>query len=149
MFSSRWRTFKWHWRLQIREPNYSRNNEVNTFAPGFVCYHYASKAKFLISHRFFFWVNPVEKRYTIVSAVLRQQMKSDVMTYFGLTARSAAYYTAGSPFNPKIKSNRWSDVLRFACWISSHLGLHHFYVSQSDITCKCYVLYVMKNTVVA
>jgi hypothetical protein len=29
------------------------------------------------------------KMYTIFSAVQRQQRKSDVMTYFGLTARSA------------------------------------------------------------
>jgi hypothetical protein len=30
--------------------------------------------------------------YTIFSAVQRQQRKSDVMTYFGLTACSAVYY---------------------------------------------------------
>jgi hypothetical protein len=30
--------------------------------------------------------------YTIFSAVLRQQRKSDVMTYFGHSARSAVYY---------------------------------------------------------
>jgi hypothetical protein len=34
--------------------------------------------------------------YTIVSAVLRQQKESDVMTSFGLSARSAVYYEAGS-----------------------------------------------------
>jgi hypothetical protein len=34
--------------------------------------------------------------YTIFSAVLRQQRKSDVMTSFGLTAHSAVYYQAGS-----------------------------------------------------
>jgi hypothetical protein len=39
--------------------------------------------------------------YTIVSAVLRQQRKSDVMTYFGLTARSAIYYEADSPLQMK------------------------------------------------
>jgi hypothetical protein len=36
------------------------------------------------------------KMYPIFSAVLRQQRKSDVMTYFGHTARSAIYYKAGS-----------------------------------------------------
>jgi hypothetical protein len=30
--------------------------------------------------------------YTIFSVVQRQQRKSDVMTYFGLTACSAVYY---------------------------------------------------------
>jgi hypothetical protein len=35
--------------------------------------------------------------YTIFSAVLRQQMKCDVMAYFGHTARSAVYYKTGSP----------------------------------------------------
>jgi hypothetical protein len=35
--------------------------------------------------------------YTIVSAVLRQQRKSDVMTSFGHSARSTVYYQAGSP----------------------------------------------------
>jgi hypothetical protein len=35
------------------------------------------------------------KMYTIFSAVQRQLMKSDVITYFGLTARSAIYYHAG------------------------------------------------------
>jgi hypothetical protein len=30
--------------------------------------------------------------YTILSAVQRQQRKSDVMTYFGLAACSAVYY---------------------------------------------------------
>jgi hypothetical protein len=30
--------------------------------------------------------------YTIFSAVQRKQRKSDVMTYFGLTACSAVYY---------------------------------------------------------
>jgi hypothetical protein len=34
--------------------------------------------------------------YTIFSAVLRQQRKSDVMTYFGHSSRSAVYYKAGS-----------------------------------------------------
>jgi hypothetical protein len=32
------------------------------------------------------------KMYTICSAVLRQQRKIDVMTYFGHTARSTVYY---------------------------------------------------------
>jgi hypothetical protein len=31
--------------------------------------------------------------------VLRQQGKSDVMTYFGLSARSAVYYQAGLPLH--------------------------------------------------
>jgi hypothetical protein len=35
--------------------------------------------------------------YTIFSAVLRQQRKSDVMMYFGFSARSAVYYESGSP----------------------------------------------------
>jgi hypothetical protein len=46
----------------------------------------------------FIWINPVEKMYTIFSAVLCQQKESDVMTYFGLTARSAVYYQASSQF---------------------------------------------------
>jgi hypothetical protein len=55
-------------------------------------YHHASNAKFSTSHRFlrvknlqdagidnvFFWINPCRKMYTIISAVLRQQRKSDV-----------------------------------------------------------------------
>jgi hypothetical protein len=32
------------------------------------------------------------KMYTILSSVQRRQRKSDVMTYFGLTACSAVYY---------------------------------------------------------
>jgi hypothetical protein len=40
----------------------------------------------------FSWENPSRKMYTIFSAVQRQQSKSDVMTYFGLTACSAVYY---------------------------------------------------------
>jgi hypothetical protein len=36
--------------------------------------------------------------YTIFSAVLRQQRKSDVMTSFGDSACSAVYYKAGFPF---------------------------------------------------
>jgi hypothetical protein len=35
--------------------------------------------------------------YTNFSAVLRQQRKSDVMTYFGHSTRSAVYLRAGSP----------------------------------------------------
>jgi hypothetical protein len=38
------------------------------------------------------------KMYTIFSAVLRQQRESDVMRYFGHSARSAIYYQAGSPY---------------------------------------------------
>jgi hypothetical protein len=41
------------------------------------------------------------KMYTIFSAVLRQQGKSDVITSFGHTARSAIYYQAGSPLSNK------------------------------------------------
>jgi hypothetical protein len=37
------------------------------------------------------------KMYTIFSAVLRQQRKCDVMTYFGRSDRSAVYYKADSP----------------------------------------------------
>jgi hypothetical protein len=75
-------------------------------------YHHTSNAEFSISHRLYviinnlqdadidnvlFWINHVEKcTYTIVSAVRRQQRKSDVMTYFGHSARSAVYYKAGS-----------------------------------------------------
>jgi hypothetical protein len=40
------------------------------------------------------------KMYTIFSAVLRQQRKSEIMTSsFGHTARSAIYYQAGFPLN--------------------------------------------------
>jgi hypothetical protein len=63
---------------------------------------------FSISHRFyvqgasidnvFFWINPVEKYvYTIVSAVKRQQRKSDVMTSIGHSAQNAVCYKASSP----------------------------------------------------
>jgi hypothetical protein len=44
----------------------------------------------------FFWINPVENAYDL-SVVQCQQRKSDVMTSFGHTARSAVYYQAGSP----------------------------------------------------
>jgi hypothetical protein len=44
----------------------------------------------------FFLEISCRKMYTIFSAVQRQQRKSDVMTYFGLTAFSAVYYHAGS-----------------------------------------------------
>jgi hypothetical protein len=37
---------------------------------------------------------------TIFSAVLRQQWKSDVMTCFGRSTRSAVYYEADSPLIP-------------------------------------------------
>jgi hypothetical protein len=53
-------------------------------------------------------INPVEKMYTIFSAVLRQQAKSDVMTCFGNSARSAVYYQAGSPFV--------TDIFIFCFW---------------------------------
>jgi hypothetical protein len=36
-------------------------------------------------------------RFTIFSAVLRQQRKSDIITSFGQSVRSAIYYKAGSP----------------------------------------------------
>jgi hypothetical protein len=39
--------------------------------------------------------------YTIFSAVLRQQRKSDVMTSFGHSAHSAVYNKAGSPYSIK------------------------------------------------
>jgi hypothetical protein len=68
-------------------------------------YHHASNAKFSISHRFFVWKicwrrytqcflldKSCRKMYTIFSTVLRQLMKSDVMTSSGLSARSAVYY---------------------------------------------------------
>jgi hypothetical protein len=41
------------------------------------------------------------KMYTIFSAVLRQQRKSDVMTSFGHSARSAVYYQADSLFTSR------------------------------------------------
>jgi hypothetical protein len=43
----------------------------------------------------FSWRNPIQM-YTIFSAVLRQQRKSDVMTSFSHSDRSAVYYEAGS-----------------------------------------------------
>jgi hypothetical protein len=46
----------------------------------------------------FFWINPVEI-YTIFSAVLHEQSKSDIMMSFGHPARSAVCYKAGFPFN--------------------------------------------------
>jgi hypothetical protein len=53
------------------------------------------------------------KMYTIFSAVLRQQRKSDVMTSFGQSARSTVYYTASSHW--KGQNNRayftWKDIL--------------------------------------
>jgi hypothetical protein len=45
----------------------------------------------------FFVINPAENMYTIFSAVLHRQSKSDVMMYCGIYARSAIYYEAGSP----------------------------------------------------
>jgi hypothetical protein len=44
----------------------------------------------------FFLEKSCRKMYTIFSAVQHQQRKSDVITYFGLTACSAVYYHAGS-----------------------------------------------------
>jgi hypothetical protein len=44
----------------------------------------------------FLWDNSCRKMYTIFSAMLRQQRKSDVMTSFSLTTRSAVYYKADS-----------------------------------------------------
>jgi hypothetical protein len=44
----------------------------------------------------FFLKKSCRNMYTIFSAVQRQQRKSDVMTYFGVTACSAVYYHAGS-----------------------------------------------------
>jgi hypothetical protein len=38
-------------------------------------------------------------KYMIFFAVLRQQRKSDVMTYFGHSSRSAVCYKAGSQLN--------------------------------------------------
>jgi hypothetical protein len=44
----------------------------------------------------------------IFSVVLRQQRKSDVMTSFGVSARSAVYYEAGSRLEPiKIFFSFW------------------------------------------
>jgi hypothetical protein len=55
------------------------------------------------------------KMYTIFSAVLRQQRKSDVMTSFGHSARSAVYYQAGSPYlnlpNSLCFTHRYWNVL--------------------------------------
>jgi hypothetical protein len=56
----------------------------------------------------FFWINPVEK--CIFSAVLCQQRKSDVMTNFGHSARSAVYYEAGSPLLV-------TSFFAFLCWL--------------------------------
>jgi hypothetical protein len=47
--------------------------------------------------------------YTIFSAVLRQQRKSDVMTSLGSSARSAIYY-AGSPLQiSRERENGYKD----------------------------------------
>jgi hypothetical protein len=66
---------------------------------------------FSISHRFFVWKisarrrkcflwdNSCGKTYTILSAVLRQQRKSDVMTSFGHSARSTVYCKAVFPLS--------------------------------------------------
>jgi hypothetical protein len=73
-------------------------------------YHHASAAKFSISHSVFLYEKSAGRQYrqcflldkscrkmhTIFSAVLRQQRKCDVMTYFGHYARSAIYHKAGS-----------------------------------------------------
>jgi hypothetical protein len=45
--------------------------------------------------------------YTIFSAVQRQQRKSDAMTYFGLTARSAVYYHADSSLFHNMNAKGW------------------------------------------
>jgi hypothetical protein len=67
------------------------------------------------------------KIHTIFFAVQRQQRKSDVMTYFGLTACSAVYYHAGSSlrfyliffyFNqirPKIKKRIKKRIIHHNC----------------------------------
>jgi hypothetical protein len=48
-------------------------------------------------HRQYFLLDKsCRKMYTIYSAVLRQQRKSDVMRYFGHTARSAVYFKPDS-----------------------------------------------------
>jgi hypothetical protein len=46
----------------------------------------------------FVWLNPVEK-CAQSTAVLLKQRKSDVMTYFSHSTRSAIYYKAGSPID--------------------------------------------------
>jgi hypothetical protein len=59
----------------------------------------------------FFWINPVETMYTIFSAVLHQQRKSDVMTHCGRSARSAVYYEAGSPL-----ANQLEESVKTIAW---------------------------------
>jgi hypothetical protein len=51
------------------------------------------------------------KMYTISSAVLRQQRKSDVMTYFGHSDHSAVCYQAGSSFDTKPINGKKTKLL--------------------------------------
>jgi hypothetical protein len=59
--------------------------------------------------------------YTISSAVLRQQRKSDVMTCFGRSAHSAVYYQAGSPLS-KCKLLQQIIIFTLKRVISNNLG---------------------------
>jgi hypothetical protein len=61
------------------------------------------------------------KMYTIFSAVHRQQRKSDVMAYFGLTACSAVYYHAGSSlyYRPTVSRHYYGRHC-----VQNHLWLH-------------------------
>jgi hypothetical protein len=60
--------------------------------------------------------------YTIFPAVQRQQRKTDVMMYFGLTACSAVYYHAGS----SLLGAFFSLVFLFALESSFHNCLQCF-----------------------
>jgi hypothetical protein len=63
----------------------------------------------------FFLEKSRRKMYTIFSAVQRQHRKSDVMTYFGLTACSAVYYHAGSSLTVNLNVKRPDPLPR--SWI--------------------------------
>jgi hypothetical protein len=81
-------------------------------------FHHASNVKLLISHQFlqgrwcFLLDKLSRKMFTIFSAVLRQQRKSDVMTSFGHSARSAIL--ARSPLQTNIddKLTLWYSPLK-------------------------------------
>jgi hypothetical protein len=68
------------------------------------------------------------KMHTIFSAVLRQQKKSDVMTYFGHPARSAVYCEVGSPLDNGFTTQWFVQGQTPGCWIlgSTRLSSHHY-----------------------
>jgi hypothetical protein len=84
----------------------------------------------------FFLEKSCRKMYTIFSAVQRQQRKSYVMTYFGLTACSAVYYQV--PHCRFLIGRMVLSLGQFECqgvwysWISQHCEFVHIRVKQQE-----------------